>query len=300
MKPKSKDACATAAKEVAGQHREDEKKLEDRMSRIGQKILVMSGKGGVGKSTVAVNLALSLARAGHRVGLLDVDIHGPSVPRLLGLELEMPDAVEGLILPKIATDHLAVMSVGFLLDSPRTAVIWRGPRKYGLIRQFLRDVLWGNLDVLVIDAPPGTGDEPLAVVELTGARSRALVVTTPQDIAISDVRRSIGFCRELELPVAGLIENMSGFVCPQCGQRIELFGSGGGAALAREMDVPFLGSVPIDPRFVTDGDAGRPTVARESDSPARTAFAEAIRPLLESVASASRGAGGQRVAGGEA
>lgn len=300
MMPKSKSACATADKGAAGKAQQDEKKLNDRMARIGQKILVMSGKGGVGKSTVAVNLALSLARAGHKVGLLDVDIHGPSVPRLLGLKLEMPDAIEGLILPKIASDHLAVMSIGFLLKSPQDAVIWRGPRKYGLIRQFLRDVLWGNLDVLVIDAPPGTGDEPLAVVELAGERSRALVVTTPQGLAISDVRRSIGFCRELDLPVAGLIENMSGYVCSHCGRRVELFGSGGGEALAQEMDVPFLGSVPIDPQFVTDGDAGSPTVTQEGDSPACAAFTKAIHPLLESVGSGSCDADGKHIAGSEA
>jgi Mrp family chromosome partitioning ATPase len=297
---RTRNTCAAADEEGAARARQDEKKLNDRMDRIGQKLLVMSGKGGVGKSTVAVNLALTLARAGHKVGLLDVDIHGPSVPRLLGLKNEMPDATEDLILPRIASDHLAVMSIGFLLKSPQDAVIWRGPRKYALIRQFLRDVLWGNLDVLVIDAPPGTGDEPLAVVELAGMRSRALLVTTPQDLAISDVRRSIGFCRELGLPVAGLIENMSGYVCPHCGRRVELFGSGGGEALAREMGVKFLGRVPIDPEFVTGSDAGKPFVAQEGDSPARAAFSQAIRPLLASVGTVFRDGDETREAGGAA
>jgi Mrp family chromosome partitioning ATPase len=219
------------------------------MDRIGHKILILSGKGGVGKSTVAANLAMSLAQTGKKVGLLDVDLHGPSIPQILGLGERFRSDGSGGIAPVKVDDNLSVVSMGMLLSSANDAVIWRGPMKYNVIRQFLKDVEWGRLDYLVIDSPPGTGDEPLAVAQLVGKGALAVVVCTPQDIAIADVRRSISFCNRLNLSVAGIIENMSGFVCPHCGKEVNLFKTGGGEKLAAEMHVPFLGRIPLDPQL---------------------------------------------------
>ncbi|NLE39243.1 MAG: Mrp/NBP35 family ATP-binding protein, partial [Pirellulaceae bacterium] len=202
------------------------------MCRIGMKLLVMSGKGGVGKSTVAANLAVSLALAGKTVGLLDVDIHGPSIPKLMGLENERLISHAGGIAPIEIGGNLKVMSIGFLVPNAADAVIWRGPMKYGVIRQFLKDVEWGTLDYLVIDAPPGTGDEPLSVAQLVGQPAGAILVTTPQELAVADVRRSVSFCEKVSLPVVGIIENMSGLICPHCHETIPLFKTGGGEALS--------------------------------------------------------------------
>jgi len=256
--------------------------LRDRLQAIRQKILVLSGKGGVGKSTVAANLAMSLAQAGREVGLLDIDIHGPSIPKLLGLESEhcRPAVEPGGLQPVSIIPRLKVMSIGFLLQSPRDAVIWRGPLKYKVIEQFLRDVVWGSLDVLVIDSPPGTGDEPLSIAQLVGQPTGAIVVTTPQDVAVADVRRSITFCQQAHLQVLGIVENMSGFVCPHCGKTTDLFKTGGGATLAQEMGVPFLGRLPLDPQVVDSGDAGTPFMQRFTGSPVAQAFADIVRPIL--------------------
>lgn len=254
--------------------------LRGRMERIGEKLLVLSGKGGVGKSTVAVNLAVALAHAGKRVGLLDIDIHGPSIPKLLGVEHARPEVGNGELQPIRINERLAVMSIGFLLPDGDTPVIWRGPRKFGAIRQFLKDVTWGELDYLVVDSPPGTGDEPLAITELVGHPARAIIVTTPQDLAVADVRRCIGFCHSLSLSVAGIIENMSGFACPGCGQVFDLFKKGGGRRLADETHVPFLGAIPIDPSVVIGGDAGEPVTSGTSDGPAARAFATIVQALL--------------------
>ncbi|MCU0846478.1 MAG: Mrp/NBP35 family ATP-binding protein [Spirochaetes bacterium] len=229
------------------------------MSRIAHKIVVLSGKGGVGKSTVAVNLAVSLARKKFKTGLLDIDIHGPSVPKLLGLEnSKLFGTDDGKILPVEYDDFLKVMSVGFMLSETDDAVIWRGPLKYGIIKQFLKDVLWGNLDYLIVDSPPGTGDEPLSVCQLMEKPEGAVIVTTPQDVALVDVRKSITFCRQLNMPVIGVIENMSGFICPHCGNESQIFKSGGGRNMALDMNVPFLGSIPIDIGIVEKSDAGTP------------------------------------------
>lgn len=234
--------------------------LQERMVCIKEKLLVLSGKGGVGKSTVAANLATSLAMEGKKVGLLDIDIHGPSIPKLMGLEGNRPESDGLQIQPIKLTDNLCVMSIGFMVESDSDAVIWRGPMKYTLIREFLKDVAWNELDYLVIDSPPGTGDEPLAVAQLVGEGSKAVIVTTPQDVAISDVRRSISFCHKLSIPVLGLIENMSGMLCPHCGEKVDVFKSGGGEALSKEMQVPFLGKIPIDPQIVISGDSGTPFI----------------------------------------
>jgi Mrp family chromosome partitioning ATPase len=249
------------------------------MCQIGMKLLVMSGKGGVGKSTVAANLAASLALAGKMVGLLDVDIHGPSIPKLMGLEAEHLVAHGREIVPIEIGGNLKVMSIGFLLSSAADAVIWRGPMKYGVIRQFLKDVEWGPLDYLVIDAPPGTGDEPLSVAQLVGQPAGAILVTTPQDLAVADVRRSVSFCEKVSLPVVGIIENMSGFVCPHCQSMIPLFKTGGGEALAHEMNVPFLGSIPIDPEIVECGDNGIPYAHRFAERMAANKFAEIVNRI---------------------
>jgi Mrp family chromosome partitioning ATPase/predicted Fe-Mo cluster-binding NifX family protein len=263
------------------QHEMDELELATRMERIDRKILVLSGKGGVGKTTVAANLAASLAAAGKKVGLLDVDLHGPSIPRMVGLADERIGASpDGSIAPIPLGENLSVVSVGMMLPSETDAVIWRGPMKYGVIRQFLKDVAWGELDFLVIDSPPGTGDEPLAVAQLVGKGAQAVVVTTPQRVAIEDVRRSVSFCRQLEIPIVGMVENMSGMLCPHCNQRVDLFGDSGGQTLAAETNVPFLGRIPIDPRIVAAGDGGRPFVQDLPESPAAKAFAAVIDPIL--------------------
>ncbi len=251
--------------------------LEGQMGRIKFKLLVLSGKGGVGKSTVAANLAVSLALAGKSVGLLDVDIHGPSVPRLMGLEGTRPVAHDGRMAPLELGENLKVMSIGFLLESGRDAVIWRGPMKYGVIRQFLSDVDWGTLDCLVVDAPPGTGDEPLSVAQLVGQPAGAILVTTPQQLSVADVRRSASFCEKLSLPVLGIVENMSGMVCPHCGKRIEVFKTGGGEGLAAELGLPLWGRVPIDPQIVDCGDSGVPYIHRFAASEAAKVLAEIAR-----------------------
>ncbi len=239
----------------------EKQQLQERMSLIGRKILVMSGKGGVGKSTVAVNLAVTLAMRGKRVGLLDVDIHGPSVPKLLGLErAKIRSSVDSILPIEYSIDGrtIYVMSIGFLLENPEAAIIWRGPLKMGAIKQFLTDVSWGDLDYLIIDSPPGTGDEPLSVCQLINGLDGAIIVTTPQELALVDVRKSVSFCRQLRLPVLGVIENMSGLACPHCGGRINVFSSGGGEKMAIDMGVPFLGRIPIDPEIVKSGDEERP------------------------------------------
>lgn len=262
----------------------DRQALLSRMCRIKHKVMILSGKGGVGKSTVAVNLATALALKGKRVGLLDVDIHGPSVPKLLHLEGTPISGTDNTLHPvKIGcgTGTLSVMSIGFLLRERDEAVIWRGPRKYGVIKQFLKDVEWGELDYLVVDSPPGTGDEPLAVAELIEKADGAVVVTTPQEVAVQDVRRCIVFCRQVDLPVLGVLENMSGFTCPKCGELIQIFGAGGGRAMAEELGVPYLGAIPIEPEIVASGDNGIPMVLSKPDSETAKAFGRIVRALLE-------------------
>ena len=282
----SRDRCDTCSsfdtehqKNETPEEAAERQKLQERIGCMQHKILVLSGKGGVGKSTIAANLAASLARSGKKVGLLDVDVHGPSIPKLLGLEgYQVLGTEEGMV-PVNMTANLSVMSIGFLLGNSKTPVIWRGPMKYGVIRQFLKDVVWGELDYLVVDSPPGTGDEPLSVAQLIGSGSSAVIVTTPQGVAIADVRRCVSFCNRLSVPVIGIVENMSGYVCPKCGQSVDIFKSGGGKALAEEMGVPFLGSIPIDPRIVVSGDAGTPFVNADIGTPAEMAFSKMV-PLI--------------------
>lgn len=238
------------------------------MPTVKKKYVVMSGKGGVGKSTVSVNLAVSLALQGKKVGLLDVDIHGPSIPTMLGLAGTKLTGSEESIDPVLVDGipNLKVMSVGFLLESEDAPVIWRGPMKNSIIKQFLKDVTWGELDYLIIDCPPGTGDEPLSVVQLLGKADGTIIVTTPQDVASIDVSKSIKFAEQVKIPVTGIVENMSGFVCPHCNEVSYIFKEGGGKKLAEEYKVPFLGAIPIDPALGEAGDSGKPYVAQFKDS----------------------------------
>jgi len=259
----------------------EQEQIRQRVKQIKHRILVLSGKGGVGKSTVAVNLAVSLALAGRKVGLLDIDIHGPSIPKILNLEGKTVQAAGDVILPIAMAENLKVMSIGFLLRGSSDAVIWRGPMKYQTIKQFLKDVDWGSLDFLVVDSPPGTGDEPLSIVQLLENADGAIIVTTPQEVALSDVRKCITFCRQLNLPVLGVLENMSGFVCPNCGQKIDIFSSGGGEQMSRQMNVPFLGRVPIDPQIVQACDSGRPFVYHYNQTETAKAFEKILNPILE-------------------
>ncbi|MDO9542706.1 MAG: iron-sulfur cluster carrier protein MrpORP [Kiritimatiellia bacterium] len=257
----------------------EEQAMQERLAHIKHKIMVLSGKGGVGKSTVAANIAFSLMRAGKHIGLLDVDIHGPSIPKMLGLEDARISARDDTMLP-VEKDGLKVMSIGFLLQNHGDAVIWRGPMKMGVIKQFLKDVEWGELDYLIIDLPPGTGDEPLSVCQLVKNADGAVIVTTPQDVATADVRRSITFCRQLSLPVLGVVENMSGFVCPKCGAVTNIFKTGGGERLASEMEVPFLGRIPIDPAIGQACDDGKPFVYHYNRTETAKAFEKVIAPML--------------------
>ena len=246
-------------------------------------ILVLSGKGGVGKSTVAANLAISLSLQGYATGLLDTDFHGPSIPKLLGMEGTRLTSADGKMLDPAELGALKVISVDFLLGSRTDPVIWRGPMKMNVIKQLFQDVNWGELDYMVIDCPPGTGDEPLSVVQLIPEPTGAVIVTTPQEMSLSDVRRSIQFCRALKLPVLGVIENMSGFVCPHCGEKTDLFNSGGGEEMASEMEVPFLGRIPIEPDIVASGDSGKPFVYHYGNTEFARTFEEIVSGLIDRI-----------------
>jgi len=241
------------------------------LEKIKNKFLVMSGKGGVGKTSVSVNMAIALAAKGFNVGLMDVDIHGPDVPRMLGLEGMLDLDANRKLIPIRYSDRLVAVSLESLIPNKDDAIIWRGPMKHNIIRQFVGDVEWGALDYLIIDSPPGTGDEPLTVAQ-TIPDAKAIIVTTPQEIALADVRKSINFCKTLKLDIFGIVENMSGFACPHCGDTIDLFGSGGGEKTAKAFDVPFLGKIPFDPNVVSCGDSGTSYQETHPDAPATQAF----------------------------
>lgn len=236
----------------------DRQALSRRMCGIKHKVLVLSGKGGVGKSTVAANIAVALSKSGNKVGLLDVDIHGPSIPTMFGLENASitPGKEENSIAPIAISDNLKTMSIGFLLAHRDDALIWRGPMKNSVIKQFLKDVEWGELDFLIADLPPGTGDEPLSMCQLIENVDGAVVVTTPQEVALADVRKSINFCSKLKLPVLGVIENMSGFICPHCQKTTDIFKRGGAEQMCEQMKVPFAGRIPLTAEIVEAGDSG--------------------------------------------
>jgi Mrp family chromosome partitioning ATPase/predicted Fe-Mo cluster-binding NifX family protein len=247
---------------------------------IKHKFLVMSGKGGVGKTSVAANLAVALSKKGGKVGLMDVDLHGPDIPRMLGLEGLLDISQDNKMLPKSYSENLKVVSIESLSQDADEAVIWRGPLKMHVIRQFISDVDWGELDYLIIDSPPGTGDEPLSVAQtITGAK--AIIVTTPQEVSLADVRKSISFCRTVNMPIFGLIENMSGFVCPHCSKPMELFGSGGGFKTALAMNVPFLGRLPFDPQMVECADGGESYLEKYPDSEMTKGYQQIVEAIMK-------------------
>ncbi len=248
-------------------------------------ILVLSGKGGVGKSTVSVNLAYALSAHGRNVGLLDLDIHGPDIPKMLGIEDQRPAVLEKIIEPVHVTGTLAVMSMAFLLPDTSSPVVWRGPMKMNAIRQFLSDVNWGTLDYLIVDLPPGTGDEALSIIQLAPNVQGAVIVTTPQDVAVLDAVKAVKFIEKLDLPVIGIIENMSGMICPHCGGAVNLFGRGGGRKAAEELGVPYLGAIPLDPEMVKAGDEGRPYILRHADTPTWKAVHDVMENLAKLVES---------------
>lgn len=265
------------------EYMEQEKRLKERMSKIRHPLVVMSGKGGVGKTTVAVNLAYALSLSGNQVGILDVDLHGPNIAKMLGIERQTIISLEEGIEPVAIGENLKAVSIALSGYNPDQPIIWRGPAKAGVIRQFLSDVLWGELDYLVIDSPPGTGDEPLSVCQFIPNVSGIVIVTTPQDVAILDARKSVLFARELKIPVVGIIENMSGFICPHCHVETDIFKKGGGEQAARELDVPFLGSVPFQPEFVEFGDRGTPFVSFNHKSKSAEAFISIVEKVEDFV-----------------
>jgi len=231
--------------------------IEKRLGKVKHKIMIMSGKGGVGKSSVAVYLAINLAEQGKRVGLLDIDLHGPSIPHLLGIQGLLNITPDRQILPHKYNKNLKVVSIECMMQDTDSAVIWRGPLKHGAIKQFIAEVDWGMLDYLIVDSPPGTGDEPLSIAQII-KDAKAVIVTTPQEISLADVRKSINFCRHVGMPMVGLLENMSGMECPHCHKEILLFKTGGGERTAKETQIPFLGRLPFELALVDAGDIGKP------------------------------------------
>jgi Mrp family chromosome partitioning ATPase len=272
-----------AAKQQNNPQAQQEAAVKASLAKIKHKFLVMSGKGGVGKTSTSVNLSIALSQMGHKVGLMDVDLHGPDIPRMLGLEGAPDLSANQKLNPMPYSDTLSAVSIESLSPSKDDAIIWRGPVKYSAIQQFIGDVEWGDLDFLVIDAPPGTGDEPLTVAQ-TISDAKAIIVTTPQEVSLADVRKSINFCKTVKMDVFGLVENMSGFTCPHCGEAVELFGNGGGERTAKNMEIPFLGRVPFDQNMVRCGDSGQSYQDQYSDTPVTLAYktiAEKMGDLLK-------------------
>jgi ATP-binding protein involved in chromosome partitioning len=261
---------------------EEQQRLKQKMSKIKHKIAIISGKGGVGKSTVTVNLAMAFAMQGYanRVGILDADIHGPSVPKMLGLRGQRLQALAaGIIFPVTGPLGIKVVSMDFLLPSDDSPVIWRGPLKMRAIQQFLSDITWGELDFLFVDLPPGTGDEPLSIMQLIPEMDGVVIVTIPSEVSQIVVKKAVTFARQLGVPVIGIVENMSGFVCPKCGTEVSIFKTGGGRKIAEDLDIPFLGSIPIDPEICADSDDGKPFIVGLPESPASKAFMDIVKKI---------------------
>ena len=279
MGEKSGSVSTTEVPEVTGQP--DEEMLRSRMTKIRHKIAVISGKGGVGKSLVTVNLAAALAMKGRngKVGVLDADLHGPCVPKMLGMKGERLQSGPPGVFPAFGPLNIKVVSMAFLLPSDDDPVIWRGPLKMSAIRQFLSMVSWGNLDYLLIDLPPGTGDESLSVLQLLPEMDGVIIVTIPSEVSQDVVRKAVTFARKMNVPILGIVENMSGVVCPHCGEQVDVFGSGGGEKVATDMGVPFLGSIPLDPRISKTTDAGAPFIIEEPDSQAAAVFKKIVEKV---------------------
>jgi ATP-binding protein involved in chromosome partitioning len=279
------DECNCGSKQDCGSQQDpgtaaQDQAIQESLGLIKNKFLVMSGKGGVGKTSVAVNLAVALSKKGAKVGLMDVDLHGPDIPRMLGLKGLLDISADNRMIPKPYSENLKVVSIESLTQDTDDAVIWRGPLKMHVIRQFISDVHWGRLDYLILDSPPGTGDEPLSVAQ-TIPGAKAIIVTTPQEISLADIRKSINFCRTVKMPTFGLIENMSGFVCPHCGKPTDLFGTGGGFKTALAMNVPFLGRIPFDPKMVECADAGESYLQKYPDSEVTQAYNQVVATMME-------------------
>lgn len=288
---KTNTSCSTCSSssscDGSEQEKHTEELLENRLKNIKYRIMVMSGKGGVGKSTVTVNLASALVQLGYKVGIIDADIHGPNIPKMLGItEKGARSGLNGII-PFEPIENLFVMSIGVLLRDDDDAVIWRAPLKHSVIQQFLTDVDWGELDFLLFDLPPGTGDEPLSVSHILKDVDGSVIVTTPQEVALLDSRKSVNFSKKLNIPVLGIVENMSGFVCPKCGERVDIFKVGGGEKAANELKVPFLGKIPLDPEVVANGDLGKPYVFQKPQSEVTNAFLSIAKTIINKLESKS-------------
>lgn len=267
--------------DMAQKQKEQEAMIKSNLAKIKHKIFVLSGKGGVGKSSVSANLAARLAQKGYKTGLMDVDVHGPSIAHMFGMT-ELLDITpdQQRLMPKEINENLKVVSVQALMQDKDQAIIWRGPAKTGMIQQFVGSVEWGELDFLVIDAPPGTGDEPLTIVQNI-PEALGVIVTTPQEVALADIRKSISFCKTVKLKTLGIVENMAGFKCPHCAESIDLFKNGGGEKTAKDQGLNFLGSIPFDTRVVEAGDNGKPLVMEEGETEFTKAFETVVDNIME-------------------
>jgi ATP-binding protein involved in chromosome partitioning len=286
------DSCATTdqCNDIKKELQTQEQKIKQNLSQIKHKIAVLSGKGGVGKSTVTANLAMAFAMRGNKVGVLDADIHGPCIPKMLGLKGQaLKASPKGGLSPVTGPLGIKVVSIDFLLKNDETPVIWRGPLKMRLIQQFLSDITWGDLDYLFVDLPPGTGDEPLSVMQLIPEMDGVVIVTMPSEVSGSVVKRSVVFARQVGIPIIGIIENLSGYVCPDCGKKINIFKSGGGKRITQDLSIPYLGSIPIDPKICDDSDCGMPFIAQNPNLPTVKAFAEIVNQTALFLATKRRG-----------
>lgn len=259
------------------------KKVQEKMTKVKHKIMIMSGKGGVGKSTVTANLATALAKKGYKVGILDSDIHGPSIPKILGIQGKRPETTKTGFKPVSTLQGVKVISMDLLLSDRETPLIWRGPLKMKAIRQILSDIEWEELDYLLIDLPPGTGDEPLNIMQLMPEIDGAIIITAPSDLSQYVVRKAVQMARRMNIPIIGIIENMSGFVCPKCGERYEILGSGGGKKISQEMNVPLLGQIPIDPKITENTDQGIPFIANNPQSQTTKIFYEIVQKIQKTI-----------------
>ncbi len=277
-------SCSTSdgCNDQRKQQYEQEQKLKLSLGKIKYKIAVISGKGGVGKSTVTANLAMAFAMNGHKdaVGVLDADIHGPCIPKMLGLKGQtLIGGPGGMLFPVVGKLGIKVVSMDFLLPNDEAPVIWRGPLKMRVIQQFLSDVTWGDLDYLLVDLPPGTGDEPLSVMQLIPNLDGVVIVTMPSEVSEAVVKKSVSFAKQVGVPVIGVIENMSGFICPECGAKVDVFKAGGGKRIAENMTIPYLGSIPLDPKICNDSDSGLSFIVENRTSPATKAFLEIVKKI---------------------